>query len=239
MKKNYFLIPALSIFLFSCAKNKSEPAPPNNTVVDADGNTYNTKKIGNQTWMLENLKTTKFNDGTPITKYSFATHGNKWFYIPAPEALYQWAWTGGSGTSLPFDFYGAMYNHFALESGKLAPKGWRIPTEQDFKELESYLRANGYANNEAIALKSTTGWDASSGNGTNAIGFNALPNGYVASGGSPTASLVIGSFATSTIGSGTLNSSTIRKTVNLFNVPTILFLDNSVALGFGVRCIKE
>ncbi len=239
MKKINFLIPFFLFIIFSCNKNKTEPTPPNNTAVDADGNTYTTKKIGNQTWMLENLKTTKYNDGTPITKYSFATHGNKWFYVPAPEALYQWANTTTSGQTLPFDYYGAVYNHFALESGKLAPKGWRIPTEQDFKELESYLRLNGYANNEAIALKSTTGWLPSSGNGTNAVGFNALPNGYVAAGGTATGSSLIGNFATSTIGSGPLNSSTIRKTIDLFNLPTIIFSDNTVSLGFGVRCIKE
>lgn len=206
------------------------------TVTDADGNIYQSLTIGNQTWLAENLKTTKYNDGTPINLWSF---GTDWFSLTSPKAFFQWANTTISGQDLPIDYYGAMYNHYALESGKLAPKGWRIPTEQDFIELELYLSKNGYQNNEAVALKSTAGWLNSSGNGSDAVGFNILPNGYVAFGGTATGSSLIGTYATSNVAKGNLTFSSIRKTISFYDQPTIIYEDNTIGLGFGVRCIKE
>jgi uncharacterized protein (TIGR02145 family) len=132
---------------------------------------------------VRELKTTSFNDVKPITEYTFKIYGSSWLNLNKPEMLYQWADTGDLNNvydiNLPFDFYGAMYNHLAIESGKLAPKGWKIPSVQDFKELENYLVTNGYTRKEAETLKTATGWIPSSENGTNAIGFNALPNGYI------------------------------------------------------------
>ena len=152
----------------NCTTNDEQIVGVIELVTDADDNMYNTIKLGNQTWMLENLKTTSFNDGTPITEYTFKIHGSSWLNLNKPEMLYQWADTGDLNTvsdiNLPYDFYGAMYNHLAIESGKLAPKGWKIPSVQDFKELESFLAANGYAGKEAETLKTATGWIPSSGN---------------------------------------------------------------------------
>ncbi len=235
-----------TILFTSCSNNDdTNTTPPEDvaeTVTDADGNVYNTIKIGNQTWMLENLKTTKFNDGTPITEYTFETFGNNWGSLIDQIALYQWADTSDLNNvvdeEIPFDFYGAMYNHFAIESGKLAPEGWRIPSLQDFIELENYLANNGESGNEATALKSITGWLPSSGNGTNSIGFNGLPNGYINGLGGPTLGNGICSWATSTVENGEINSSLKRKWVQLFDEPTILYTDTSITLGAAIRCIK-
>jgi uncharacterized protein (TIGR02145 family) len=138
---------------------------------------------------VRELKTTSFNDVKPITEYTFKIYGSSWLNLNKPEMLYQWADTGDLNNvydfNLPFDFYGAMYNHLAIESGKLAPKGWKIPSVQDFKELENYLVTNGYTRKEAETLKTATDWIPSSENGTNANGFNALPNGYINAFGSP------------------------------------------------------
>lgn len=241
MKQIKLLFPIFILFLYSCSKDDTNSAPlvEDETVIDASGNTYNTIKIGNQTWMLENLKTTKFNDGSPISEYTFATHGINWLNLNTPETLYQWAETSDLNNvideDLTFDYYGAMYNHLAIESGKLAPLGWRIPTEQDFIELENYLSNNGYAGNEATALKSSTGWLASSGNGTDAIGFKGLPNGYVNAFGGPTLSEGICTWATANvnIANGT------RISINLFDGNTILYVNNAIQIGAGIRCIKE
>lgn len=223
----------------NCTMNDDQIVGVIELVTDADGNMYNTIKLGNQTWMLENLKTTSFNDGTPITEYKFDRNGSSWLNLNKPEMLYQWADTGDlnnvSNINLPFDFYGAMYNHLAIESGKLAPKGWKIPSVQDFKELENYLAANGYAGKEAETLKTATGWIPSSGNGTNAIGFNALPNGYINAFGGPTLAGGMTTWATTHF-----NAANKKRTmINLYNKKTISFEDNPYQIGAGIRCIKE
>ncbi len=238
MKTLKFLIPVLAILIFSCKKNTTEVIIDNTplTVKDADGNVYKTVKIGNQVWMAENLKTTKFNDGTPITKY---VNGMNWLSLNAPQALYEWAGTSNSvgvyPNALPFDYYGAMYNHFAIESGKLAPIGWRVPSEQDFLILKNHLNNNGFAGKEAIALKSNFGWRSNSGNGSDAVGFKGLPNGYLSAFGGAVSIEEFSTWATTTKNS----INTTRKMVSLFNKDTMIFDNNTVYLGAGIRCIKE
>jgi uncharacterized protein (TIGR02145 family) len=242
--KNYIcLIAILTFVLFSCKKNNDlvieSPLPLAITVTDADGNTYNTVKIGNQIWMKENLKTTKYNDGTPITKYSHAIHGINWLNLNTPTSFYQWADTNNLNSVLPnkppFDYYGAMYNHLAIVSGKLAPTGWRIPTEQDFIILKNHLTANGHAGKEALALKSNSGWKTSSGNGTDALGFRGLPNGYVNAFGGSTAAELICTWATTDFNLATK----MRRMVNLYKNDTISIQNTAYQLGAGIRCIKE
>ncbi len=238
MSKYIFPVIVLSLFIFSCKKNTDQHQQPP-SVTDADGNVYTTVKIGDQIWMKENLKTTKYNDGTPITKYVRSIHGNNWLNLNTPLALYQWADTSDlnnvHSNPIPYDYYGAMYNHFAIESGKLAPAGWRIPTGQDFLVLKNYLANNGYAGKEALALKSTSGWLTFSGNGLDAVGFRGLPNGYVNTLGGPTLAEGICTWATSDINP----TNNTRKMVQLFDKDTMLMLANPIQLGAGIRCIKE
>lgn len=234
MKNTFFVIPFFAILVFSCKKTTEVVDNTPLTVKDADGNVYNTVQIGTQIWMKENLKTTKFNDGTPITKYE---NTMSWFSINVPQALYQWAGTGNlSGVypnPLPFDYYGALYNHFAFESGKLAPIGWRIPTMQDFLTLKAHLANIGFAGKQAVALKSNFGWATTSGNGIDAVGFKGLPNGYVTLSGTVISNEIIANWATTT------TTSTTRTIVTLFDKDTIGIADNSFRFGAGIRCIKN
>jgi uncharacterized protein (TIGR02145 family) len=242
MKKRFKTLTIILITTLFLGCSKNDNSPSDSTVTDADGNVYNTIKIGNQIWMLENLKTTKYNDGTPITKYTLETFGSNWGSIDNQVALYQWADTSDLNNvveaELPFDFYGAMYNHFAIESGKLAPKGWRIPSEADFKQLESFLASKGHTGNEATVLKTETGWLTSSENGTNLYGFNGLPNGYVHAFGGPTFAEGICTWVTTNI-SGNSLPSLKRKMVALRNNGAIEFQDNAIQIGAAVRCIKN
>ncbi len=206
------------------------------TVTDIDGNVYQTVQIGDQTWMVENLKVTSLNDGTALPEWTF---GDTWYHPTTVGAQFQWASTFDLNNlhdeDLPVDFYGAIYNEHALNSGRLAPEGWRIPTPADWEQLEAFLAANGHAGNEATALKSDFGWVESSGNGTDAVGFRALPNGYAASGGTATGAQVIATFATTE----TDATAQTRTVVNIYNEPNISFAGNGFSLGAGVRCIKE
>lgn len=234
IRLNFFF---LFLLIFGCSKDSINTNQLSElTVTDIDGNIYNTITVGNQVWMLENLKTTTYNDGSPINKYEF---GNDWHNGNTQIDYYQWADTFDLNRQfdeeLPFDYYGAMYNHFAIESGKLAPKGWRIPTVADFIELENYLSNNGQLGTEGKALKTTTGWLDLSGNGTDAIGFKGLPNGYINAFGGPTLGGGICTWATNTV--NTQNGT--RVTINLFDKTTILYANNAIQIGAGIRCIKK
>jgi uncharacterized protein (TIGR02145 family) len=203
---------------------------------DEDGNLYTTITLGSQTWMLENLKTTTFNDGELIPEYM---SGDDWYNGANPTPFYQWASTLDLSDAvegdIPFDYYGAMYNDATIASGKLAPTDWRIPSEQDFIDLESFIGNNGQSGNQGTALKSSSGWASSIGNGTDLFGFKGLPNGYVDSNGTPKVDGVICTWATSD--ANTTNQT--RRIINLFNENPILFVDQSILLGAGIRCIKE
>jgi len=243
------LLALFTLFVFQCSDDDTiipQPEAEPETIVDADGNIYETIEMGNQIWMLENLKTTKYNDGTPITQYTFDVHGINWAATGSQfnsVGFYQWPDTSDLNDvvdeELAFDAYGAMYNYFALESGKLAPEGWRIPTEADFIALENFLSNDGNAGNEATVLKSTTGWLSSVENGTDLYGFNALPNGYINGFGGPTFANGVCTWATSDIIDPGLGVSALqRKTVQLMDNGAIAYFNNPMQIGAGVRCIK-
>lgn len=241
MKKgiNILLLAIISLVFTQCSKSTDEPEETVVTpapVTDADGNVYTTIKMGNQVWMKENLKTTKFNDGTPINLWAF---GTPWHNATSEAPFYQLAsvldLNKVYATPLPAGYYGALYNHYALSSGKLAPKGWRIPTPQDFIELEAYVTSQGVTGNAVEALKSKIGWHKTTGNGTDVFGFNGLPNGYMAVGGTSTGTESICTWATTEFNP----TNKTRKVANLYKGPGISFGDNSIFMGAGVRCIKE
>lgn len=151
----------------------------NGHIKDIDGNVYKTVVIGKYKWMVENLKTTKFNNGMEIP---FVTGNSNWSELN--NAAYCW-YDDDKGNSV---IYGALYNFFAVNTGKLCPKGWRVPSDEEWKYLEGYVdslykigdpiwdesRIRGY--NAGIRLKSKSGWKLG-GNGMDEFGFSALPGG--------------------------------------------------------------
>lgn len=237
MKYLKFTLSILLFITFSCSKDDNT-STINDQVVDADGNVYNTIKIGNQIWMTENLKTTRLNDGTPLIYFTENTEIS-WSDTNSHTSFYQWARTDDPfelyDRELPINYFGAIYNHWAFESGKLAPRGWRIPSEQDFIELENYIASQGHNGNESTVLKSMNGWIDSSGNGLDLYNFNALPNGYAALGGGLIPNGIISNWATTTIN----QTNQIRRTVSLFEESTVNYNNSIFHTGAGVRCIKE
>lgn len=216
--------------------------PFTETVTDIDGNVYNTVKLGNQIWMTENLKTTKLNDATSITEYKHFNPDRStfpWFSSTNPQILFQWVpaidLNNLYPNDLPFDFFGAYYNHFTIQSGKLAMNGWRIPTQQDFLELEKFLSNQQHTANEATVLKSTIGWTASIGNGTNLYGFEVRPAGSTTNTGSPDFQAAIARFATADLNA----TNTTRKIATFSNNGKIIFEDLNISFGVSIRLIKE
>lgn len=184
-RKPLFQLFLLTTLLFAIVEacDKENFSPGAEKVKDADGNTYNTVKIGNQIWMVENLKTTKYNDGTPIPN---VTDNNEW------ASLTTGAYCNYNNLESNAEVYGRLYNWFAVNTGKLAPAGWHVPTDNDWTILENYLIANGYnydgtrvENKIAKTLCAKTNWKLSSAVGSpgeapennNTSGFTAFPSG--------------------------------------------------------------
>jgi len=127
MKNSVFLF-IFSLFLFGCEKDNKLSV--SNDITDFDGNIYHSVVIGNQEWMVENLSTTHLNDGTDIKLIS---SDNEWMYSTYPS--YCWP----SNTVNTDNKHGLLYNYYAVKTGKLAPKGWHIPSDEEWKELEMYI----------------------------------------------------------------------------------------------------
>ncbi len=193
------------------------------TVTDIDGNVYHTITIGTQTWMVENFKAERYNDGTPM---NFTTSGYSW--LQQTTGAYCWAQDDASYKNT----FGAFYNWYAVNSGKLAPVGWRIPTEQDWINLSSYLGGGTIAGGK---LKGTDYWTAPNIGATNESGFNALPAGYRSknNGSNPG----MGDVAVFWSSSSSINSYgrlALDYTNSIFNYGI-----ESGNFGINVRCIKN
>lgn len=130
------VIVLLIVFLSSCKKdNDEEQVPDSGTLTDIDGNIYQTVVIGSREWMAENLKATRYNDGTPIASPGRDNKG--WETINT--GAYSW-YKNDEPTYR--DKYGALYNWHAVNSGKLCPAGWRVPTDDEWTHASKYLIEN-------------------------------------------------------------------------------------------------
>ncbi len=143
------------------------------SISDVIGNTYATVLIGTQLWMQTDLKTSKYNDNTDIPN---VTVNEEWMVLTAPA--YSWF------NNTPSSVFGMLYNWYAVETGKLCPSGWHVPSDNEFKTLERHLgmtiaEADGSGwrgTNQGTQLKATTTWNPNT--GTNTSGFTALGGGY-------------------------------------------------------------
>ena len=177
------LLGLILILPISCKKTGDNP----DTITDKDGNDYTWITIGTQVWMKENLKTTKYNDGTSIP---LVTDNSSWSNLAAPG--YCWYNNNEAGYK---NTYGALYNWYAVNTGKLCPAGWHVPTNDEWTTLLNYLNFNGFNYDGSTggwkigkSLAATTLWTSSSTVGAvgntdyptkrNATGFTAFPGGY-------------------------------------------------------------
>ena len=155
------------------SNNNSTDTTTNNTVTgivkDKDGNVYHTVKIGTQTWTVENLKITHYNDGTAIPN---VTDNTAWSNLTTGG----YCWYNNNAASYKAT-YGALYNWYAVNTGKLAPAGWHVPTDADWDTLSAYLGGDNVSGG-ALKDTGTTYWESPNTGATNSSGFLALPGGY-------------------------------------------------------------
>jgi uncharacterized protein (TIGR02145 family) len=230
---------------------------PGSTVTDFDGNVYKTVKIGNQTWMAENLRSTHYADGTDIP---LVTGESNWSALTVLSKACCW----NNDDIINKDTYGALYTWAAAMNGAassthmpsgvqgVCPTGWQLPSDADWYAFENYLVLNGYnfdgtteaPNRLGKAITTDTGWYYYSDIGSigntdfpakrNTSGFSALPGGKRFSSGS---FLTVGKHtywwtATEYDENNAYNRYLMFTYVHLAN-------DNSSkASGYSVRCVK-
>ncbi len=226
---------------------------PGGGVTDIDGNTYPTVIIGEQEWMAENLKVTRYTNGTNI---------------PLKEVNMQWRDASPAYCWYDNDYdnygstYGVLYNWYALDpasngGNNICPAGWHLPTLDEWEEMAFYLHANGYnydgsthgtweTNNKyGKSLAATTNWMSTSTQGAigntdypekrNFTGFSALPGGF---------RNADGSFLFIRY-EGLWWSATVNYQDNVYYVEMSYFdsivgiLSKNMNHGLSVRCIKD
>jgi uncharacterized protein (TIGR02145 family) len=137
------------------------------TVTDIDGNIYPTVLIGNQFWMAENLKTTRFEDGSIIPN---VTDNNVWEQLTTP------AWCNNNNSLANDIIYGKLYNWFTVSDPRnVCPAGWHVPTDAEWITLTDFLGGTSVAGGK---MKTTTGWQSPNTDATNESNFSGLPGGY-------------------------------------------------------------
>lgn len=164
--KNYLsllLLIALPSLIISCEKDSG------NKIVDFEGNVYNTVSIGTQVWIKENLRTTRLNDGTKI---QLMPDGSDWENLKTPG----YCWYGNHEAFFSLNHYGALYNGYAVNSGKLCPLGWHIPKDEDWHELSLYVGMD--SGGGKLKETGTVDWIIPNSDASNETGFTALPGGY-------------------------------------------------------------
>ncbi len=195
-------------------------------VTDADGNTYPVIGIGAQFWMAQNLRTTKFNDGTDIP---LKENNADWQSMSTPA--YCW-YNNEENTYKPY--YGALYNWYAVITPKLAPVGWHVSSDADWLILETYVSGLDALSGK-LKETGTVHWNDPNTGATNESGFTALPGGIRAASGSFSGIGVKGVFWTST------SASNGTAWFHSFDYQSENIIRNAEAVGNGgsVRCVKD
>jgi uncharacterized protein (TIGR02145 family) len=237
MKKNlvvlcYFLfLSGLVLILTNSCKKDDET--PSNTVKDIKGNVYKTVIIGTQTWMAENLRTTKYNDDIAIP---LVADESDWGELTTPG----YCWYNNDETANKAT-YGALYNWYAVDTASndskdVCPKGWHVPTDAECTVLTDYL---GGAEVAGGKLKEVgfTHWSSPNTDATNESGFTALPGGGRGYDGVFMFSGDAGCWWSST------ELSTIAliryMTYDSSNVGRFRIYDDVKRNGYSVRCLKN
>ncbi len=200
----------------------TDPAP----IKDKDGNVYNVIRIGTQLWMKENLKTTRYNDNTSIT---LVPDNTAWNNLTSPG--YCWYINDAAGYKAT---YGGLYNWYTVNTGKLCPEGWHVPTDAEWTTLTDYLGGTSVAVSK-LKEAGTAHWNNPNTGATNESGFTALPGGHRDEYGKFNYIVYSGYWWSST------ETSTTYAWIRLMNYtnPDVIRLNMDKKEGFSVRCLRD
>jgi uncharacterized protein (TIGR02145 family) len=221
--------------------------PGASSITDIDGNTYETVQIGTQIWMKENLRTTKYSDGTAIPLVTdnavWASNYNNGTTLP------MMCWYNNDQATYAANKFGALYNWYAVSPNtngnkNLCPTGWHVPTDAEWNNLIAYLDPS-YSSNVTGTQSTTAGgkmkststlyWNNPNSDASNSSGFMGFPGGYR-----------FGNSQFYDVGNnGDWWSSSENNTNNAwfrnlnYNYGHIRRYDYDKTFGFSVRCIKD
>jgi uncharacterized protein (TIGR02145 family) len=220
-------------------------------LTDRDSNTYSATTLGTQIWMTRDLKTTKYNDGTPIP---LVPDNAAWSALKDPA----YCWYSNNENSK--NYYGALYNWYAVHTGKLCPSGWHVPSDDEWTELEMYLQNNGFNydgtvdadldratnNKTAKSLASATYWTESVNKGSvgnkdypaygNKSNFTAMPGGFRKSDDGSFDGVTLSGFWWSATESNATKA--WHRHINE-NDDTVTRTDYGKTGGYSVRCVRD
>jgi uncharacterized protein (TIGR02145 family) len=192
------------------------------TVEDIDGNVYHTVKIGTQTWMVEDLKTTRYRNGTVIPN------------VP-DNAVWAALTTGAYCEYMGANCTTYLYNWYAVNTGLLCPTGWHVPTDAEWTVLVNYLGGN-YDAGGKLKEAGLSHWNSPNTGATNETGFTALPGGYRSSNtGTYYKAGETGCWWSNSVYDN--NNAWYRCMYH--NISSIDRGNNSKRSGYAIRCIKD
>jgi uncharacterized protein (TIGR02145 family) len=251
--KKFLIIPFIVLSIFSCEKEENEKVDPRlsseinfeslgpavskfgSTISDIEGNSYKTVLIGKQEWMAENLKVSKYNDGSSIPNITDrilwkTTKSNAWAYpIEAIE---------GEKYNKKF---GKLYNWYTVDlktngNKNVCPTGWHVPSDAEWTILTDYLGGPSVAGGKMKEVGLTT-WNSPNAGATNISLFTSISGGYRADDGVEiNVGFGAGYWSTTVYDHDTLNA----WFVNLSDTETSATrLGFSKKFGFSIRCLKD
>lgn len=265
MKKSFIIVMmacAILVVFNSCKKEKVETTTEQeasyydelipNAVTDIDGNTYNAVKLGQQVWMAENLRTTKYADGIAIALGDSTSEVIAYRYCPNNDS----SATNISTYGYLYNWSAVMHNSASSDSNPsgvqgICPNGWHMPSEAEWQQLLNYIRSQnkyicgGYSGNIAKALASPTGWNSSDtqyapGNDpstNNATGFSAVPAGENIA--IPSSFGYESVFWTSTQYSSSCPDMAFYHNLTASSPQMYTTSSTNIYAGFSVRCVRN
>jgi uncharacterized protein (TIGR02145 family) len=212
----------LLILTFSCKKDDL----PSEPMTDIQGNIYKTVRIGTRVWMAENLRTVIYNDGTNIP---LITDAARWRGLTTGG----YCWYNNDETSYK-DPYGAIYNGYAANSGKLCPTGWHVPQVEEWQELR-HISGDSIKGGGTLKEAGTTHWLSPNKGADNSTGFSALGSGIRYFEGSFSSHLYFNG-----IWSASETGTNDQWYMSLYFGDATLNIGHVIkTYGFSVRCIKD
>lgn len=222
-----FINQLIFLMISSCSDDSKIDDNTTTDITDMDGNVYHSVVIGNQEWMVENLKTTKYRNGDPIPIISDTT---QWTNLTTG------AYCNYNNDTSNVPTYGRLYNWYAVnDSRNIAPIGWHVTSDSDWTTLITFLGDSAVAGGK-LKEADTTHWRSPNVGATNDSGFTALPGGYRAA---PTGRFHhirnLG-FWWSTTESNLTDAWDIWL---YYNQGDVFRNYNTKTYGFSVRCVKD